>query len=310
MDQQTKDYRRVAEAIRYLGGKRAAQPSLAEVAVHVGVSPAHFQRLFTRWVGVSPKRYVQYLTLGHARRLLADRMTLLDAAYESGLSSPGRLHDLFVTWEAMTPGEYASGGRGLEIAYGWFSSPFGTALALGTDRGLCGLAFAEEKERGEVFSDMARRWPHAYFDERPDQLEEPVRRAFEQGETRLLLSGTPFQIKVWEALLRIPSGYVSTYETIARAAGNPNAVRAAGTAIGRNPLAWLIPCHRALRKSGELGGYHWGLGTKRAMLAREAARADAGASIQLSPSTEGGTGGAVPVGNQSRSPSPSTSAMP
>ncbi len=302
MDQQPRDYHRIAEAILFLEDKRFEQPSLAEVAKHVGMSPSHFQRLFTRWAGVSPKRFLQYLTLGHARELLADRFTVLDAAYETGLSSPGRLHDLFVTWEAMTPGEYAAKGEGLEIAFGWFDSPFGDVLALGTGRGLCGLAFAGEEGRREVFADMAGRWPRANLAERPGGLEATVARAFETGEARLLLSGTPFQIKVWEALLRIPSGYVTTYEAVARAAGNPSAVRAAGTAIGRNPVSWLIPCHRTLRKSGELGGYRWGLTAKRAMLAWESARRDGG-------------GGEMPVGlsrdrDQDSEARPSTSAMP
>ena len=302
MDQQPKDYQRIAEAIHFLEDGRFEQPSLAEVAEHVGMSPFHFQRLFTRWAGVSPKRFLQYLTLGHARELLADRFTVLDAAYETGLSSPGRLHDLFVTWEAMTPGEYAAKGKGLEIAYGWFDSPFGDVLALGTERGLCGLAFAEEEGRQETWSDMAGRWPRARFMERPGELEIAVARAFETGEARLLLSGTPFQIKVWEALLRIPSGYVTTYEAVARAAGNPSAVRAAGTAVGRNPVSWLIPCHRALRKSGALGGYRWGLTAKRAMLAWEAARRDGG-------------GGEMPTSasradGQDSAARPSTSAMP
>ena len=310
MDQQARDYQRIAKAIRYLGERQAGQPSLAEVAGHVGVSPTHFQRLFTRWAGVSPKRYVQYLTLGHARELLADRFTVLDAAYESGLSSPGRLHDLLVTWEAMTPGEYAARGAGLEIAYGWFHSPFGTALALGTGRGLCGLAFADEQGRDEAFADMAGRWPRARLVERPGQLEAAVKRAFDSGEARLLLCGTPFQIKVWEALLRIPSGYVTAYESIAAAAGRPSAARAAGTAIGRNPVSWLIPCHRALRKSGELGGYRWGLGTKRAMLVWEAARADAEGSARLGSRGEGQPGSNSRGVDHDLPPSPSTSAMP
>ena len=310
MDQQTRDYQRVAKAIRFLGEQRVSQPSLPEVAAHVGVSPAHFQRLFTRWAGVSPKRYVQYLTLDHARRLLADRYSVLDTAYESGLSSPGRLHDLFVTWEAMTPGEYAERGSGLEIAYGWFPTRFGEVLALGTRRGLCGLAFAADEGREAVFEDMAARWPRASLVEDPARLEGVVERAFDGGETRLLLSGTPFQIKVWEALLRIPSGFVTTYEEVARAIGQPRAARAAGTAIGRNPVSWLIPCHRALRKSGELGGYRWGADVKRAMLAWESVRANGGAAAPESRCREvlAECSGSGP--DQFLSPRPRTSAMP
>ncbi len=290
MKQQARDYRRIAAAIRYLDENRTGQPSLAEVAAHVGVSPAHFQRLFTRWAGVSPKRFLQYLTLDHARRLLAERSTVLDAALDAGLSSPGRLHDLFVTWEAMTPGEYAQRGAGLAIDYGWFRTPFGEALALGTGRGLCGLAFVDAEERESAFADMAGRWPRARLEENPARIGAAVEGAFRRGEARLLLSGTPFQIKVWEALLQIPSGYVSTYEAVAEAAGRPGAARAAGTAIGRNPVSWLIPCHRALRKSGELGGYRWGLETKRAMLAFEAARADCQrpGNVEAEPPAPGG----------------------
>lgn len=249
--------------------------TLEGLAGALDMSPAHFQRVFSSWVGVSPKRYQQYLTLDHAKTLLADRFTTLETANSVGLSGGGRLHDLFVTWEAMTPGEYANGGQGLQIAYGWFDSPFGEVLAMGTERGLCGLAFSEETGREAAFDDMIGRWPAADFVEKPDQLADWVKAAFEGGNTKLVLMGAPFQIKVWEALLQIPSGHVTTYSEIAKTVGNPKAVRAVGTAVGRNPISWLIPCHRALRKSGGLGGYHWGLPVKRAMLAYEAAKSDA-----------------------------------
>ena len=249
--------------------------SLDQLAAQLDMSPAHFQRLFSRWVGVSPKRYQQYLTLDHARSLLAERFTMLDAANELGLSGTGRLHDLFLKWEAMSPGEYARKGAGLTIRYGWFDSPFGQVLAMGTDRGLCGLAFADETGPDTAFSDMSSRWPAARFTEDPDRIAPWVMAAFgEKGDARLHLIGAPFQIKVWEALLAIPSGHVTTYSEIAGAIGHPKAVRAVGTAVGRNPISWLIPCHRAMRKSGGLGGYHWGLPVKRAMLAYESARAD------------------------------------
>lgn len=253
--------------------------SLDALAAQLNMSPAHFQRVFSRWVGVSPKRYQQYLTLDHARRLLAERFTLLDTAAETGLSGTGRLHDLFLRWEAMSPGEFARGGEGLTIRYGWFDSPFGEVLAMGTERGLCGMAFAAETGREAAMADLTARWPKARFTEAPEAIAPWVRAAFGTGggEARLHLMGAPFQIKVWEALLAIPSGHVTTYSEIAGAIGAPRAVRAVGTAVGRNPLAWLIPCHRALRKSGGLGGYHWGLPVKRAMLAWEAARADAAA---------------------------------
>jgi AraC family transcriptional regulator of adaptative response/methylated-DNA-[protein]-cysteine methyltransferase len=221
---------------------------------------------------------VQYLTLDHARRLLDERATVLDAAYGAGLSAPSRLHDLFVRWEAMTPGDYARRGDGLEIAWGWFDSPFGPALAMGAERGLCGLAFAAETGAEAAMADLTGRWPAARFVEAPERLRPWVEAAFAgRGETRIAAIGAPFQIKVWEALLRIPSGHVTTYAEIARAIGSPKAVRAVGSAVGRNPVSWLIPCHRALRKDGGLGGYHWGLGVKRAMLAWESARAEAAA---------------------------------
>lgn len=261
-------------AIRYLEARQPRQPSLEDAARHLGVSPSHLHRVFTKWVGVSPKRYLQHLTIGLARQRLAERFTVLETTYESGLSSPGRLHDLFVTWEAMTPGEFAARGEGLAIDFGWFDSPFGEALALGTARGLCGLAFTADTNRDAVLADMAGRWPRASLREKPANLAAWTRAAFNGGEARITLSGTPFQIKVWEALLAIPSGRVASYSEIARCVGAPGSSRAVGGAVGRNPVSWLIPCHRALRRNGELGGYHWGTGTKRAMLAWESMRAD------------------------------------
>jgi len=268
--------RRAIDLIDSHGGRTL---TLEELAREMRMSPAHFQRTFSRWVGVSPKRYQQYLMLGHARNMLRNRFTTLDTAAELGLSGSGRLHDMFMTWEAMTPGEYARYCAGLEISWGWFDSPFGPALVMGTAHGICGMAFASELGKSGTQDDLRRRWPGAMFTEKPECLRTWVRCAF--GETGpqdesvpLHVIGAPFQIKVWEALLRIPSGYVTTYSEIARSIDSPRASRAAGTAIGRNPISWLIPCHRALRKSGELGGYHWGLPVKRAILAYEAARAD------------------------------------
>jgi len=269
-------YELMAKALRHIEENRLDQPTLGDVAASVGLSAPHFQRAFSRWVGISPKRYQQYLTLDHARHLLKERFTVLDTTLETGLSGPGRLHDLFVRWEAMTPGEYARGGAGLTINYGWFDSPFGEVLAMGTDRGLCGMAFAAETGRDAAYADMVRRWPAANFIEASDNISKWAQAAFgEGGEAQLHLIGAPFQIKVWEALLSIPTGHVTTYSQIAEVIGNPKAVRAVGTAVGRNPVSWLIPCHRAMRKSGGLGGYHWGLPVKRAMLAWEAARLDA-----------------------------------
>ncbi len=265
--------RAIAE-IDAAGGERVA---LDDLAARLGMSGAHFQRLFTQWVGVSPKRYQQYLALGHARTLLAERFTVLEAAHSAGLSGSGRLHDLFLRWEAMTPGDFARGGAGLTIRWGWFDSPFGDAIVMGTDKGLCGLGFAAETGRAAAFSDLTGRWPKAEFVEDPARLRPWVEAAFGQAQgeaTPLYLIGAPFQIKVWEALLAIPSGQVTSYSEIARAVGKPTAMRAVGAAVGRNPVSWLIPCHRALAKSGALTGYHWGLPVKRAMLAWESARAD------------------------------------
>ena len=269
-------YAVIDRAIKFIGDRVGDQPSLEETAAAVGLSPAHFQRVFSQWVGVSPKKYQQYLTLDHARNLLKNRHTVLDAAQETGLSGSSRLHDLFVKWEAMTPGEYAKAGEGLTITWGWFGSPFGEMLAMGTDRGLCGMAFTEEIGREATWEDMTSRWPNATYVENAAAIMPWVGAALGQdGETALHLIGAPFQIKVWEALLNVPSGHVTTYSEIANRVGSPKAVRAVGTAVGKNPVSWLIPCHRALRKSGELGGYHWGLPVKRAMLAYEAARLEA-----------------------------------
>ena len=249
--------------------------SLDDLARRMDMSPAHFQRTFSAWVGVSPKRYQQYLTLDNAKTLLRDHFTTLETAHASGLSGSSRLHDLFVRWEAMSPGDYAKGGAGLTIHWGWFDSPFGPALAMGTKRGICGLAFAADTGAEPAMADLRSRWPKATFVEDPAALRGWVDAAFrEDGETTLHLIGAPMQIKVWEALLRIPSGQVTTYSEIATSIGAPKAVRAVGTAVGRNPVSWIIPCHRALRKSGALGGYHWGLPVKRALLAYEAARAE------------------------------------
>jgi AraC family transcriptional regulator, regulatory protein of adaptative response / methylated-DNA-[protein]-cysteine methyltransferase len=248
--------------------------TLDDLAGQMGMSAAHFQRTFSQWVGVSPKRYQQYLTLDHARRLLAERHTTLDTAHEVGLSGGGRLHDLFLTWEAMSPGDYARAGAGLTIYWGWFESPFGPAIVMGTDRGLCGMGFAAEMGEAAAMEDLITRWPRADFVEDPMRLRPWVDRAFgaDPDGPPLYLIGAPFQIKVWEALLRIPTGHVTTYSDIATAIGHPAAMRAVGSAVGRNPISFLIPCHRAIRRDGGLGGYHWGLPTKRSILAWEAAR--------------------------------------
>lgn len=277
---ETYHYQVMRRAIAAIDAAGDQPLSLADLAAQMQMSPAHFQRLFSTWVGVSPKRYQQYLTLDHAKTLLRDRFTTLETAHAVGLSGSGRLHDLLVRWEAMSPGDFAQGGEGLVIRWGWFDSAFGPALVMGTDRGICGLAFAAESGAEVAMADMMARWPQARFVEDADALHPWTTAALGMtGETRLHMIGAPFQLKVWEALLNIPSGHVTTYSEIAQAIGNPRAVRAVGTAVGRNPVSWLIPCHRALRKSGALGGYHWGLPLKRAMLAWEAARAEASRKI-------------------------------
>lgn len=283
----TYHYAVIARALRLID---AGGPGLTldDLAAQMAMSAAHFQRLFSQWVGVSPKRYQQYLTIDLARRLLAQRHTVLDTALATGLSGAGRLHDLFVRWEAMSPGDYALGGAGLAIRWGRLPSPFGEVLALATDRGLCGLAFTADCGFAAAMADMQARWPQATFTPDAGAVTPLVAAAFGAGgETRLHLIGAPFQIKVWEALLRIPSGHVTSYSQIAGAIGRPQAVRAVATAVGRNPVSWLIPCHRALRKSGGLGGYHWGLPVKRAMLAWEAARADSDLAADIFPADPG-----------------------
>ncbi|WP_435256444.1 bifunctional helix-turn-helix domain-containing protein/methylated-DNA--[protein]-cysteine S-methyltransferase [Thioclava sp. FR2] len=271
-------YNVIARALRHIddGGPGMTLDALSS---QMGMSPAHFQRVFSQWVGVSPKRYQQYLSLDHAKRLLETRLSLMETAGEVGLSGTSRLHDLFLTWEAMTPGDYARQGEGLTIYWGWFESPFGPAIVMGTEKGICGMGFAAEMGEEEAFADLLRRWPKANFVEDPMMLRPWVLAAFgakeDAAKAPLYLIGAPFQIKVWEALLKIPSGHVTTYGDIAEGIGHPKAVRAVGTAVGRNPISWLIPCHRALRKGGGLGGYHWGLPVKRALLAWESARSDA-----------------------------------
>jgi AraC family transcriptional regulator of adaptative response/methylated-DNA-[protein]-cysteine methyltransferase len=253
--------------------------TLDDLARQMNMSPAHFQRVFSRWVGVSPKRYQQYLTLGHAKTLLSERFTTLETAHASGLSGGGRLHDLFLRWEAMSPGEFARKGDGLTIFWGWFESPFGPALVMGTEKGLCGIGFSAETGEDHAWQDLISRWPKATYVEDPMRLRPWVLSAFgAEGAlepTPLFMIGAPFQIKVWEALMQVPSGHVTTYSEIAEFIGHPKAVRAVGTAVGRNPISYLIPCHRALRKSGGLGGYHWGLPVKRSILAWESARREA-----------------------------------
>jgi AraC family transcriptional regulator of adaptative response/methylated-DNA-[protein]-cysteine methyltransferase len=279
MEQQnTYHFAVMRRAIDYIDEATDRPLSLNALAAEMNMSPAHFQRLFSQWVGVSPKRYQQYLALDHAKSLLAERFTTLETADAIGLSGSGRLHDMFVKWEAMSPGDFARAGEGLTINYGWFDSAFGPALSLGTDRGICGLAFSAEFGPDIAMSDLRSRWPKATYVENPDAIAAWTKSALGlSGDTKLHMIGAPFQLQVWEALLRIPSGHVTTYSEIALSIGRPKAVRAVGTAVGRNPVSLLIPCHRALRKSGALGGYDWGLPVKRTLLAWESARADSAA---------------------------------
>lgn len=269
----TDDMARMAQAIAFLTARYRSQPSLDDAAAAVGLSPFHFQRLFTAHVGVSPKAFVGHLTLGHAKRELAQGTSVLGAALEVGLSGPSRLHDLCLKIEAMTPGEYAKAGAGLVIDVGFATSPFGTAIVAATGKGLCGLGFGDDENA--MFADMAARWPKAQYHRNDARAEQLSGRIFARHRADILplyLMGTPFQIKVWQALLAIPSGQFSSYGAIAQILHNPKASRAVGAAVGKNPISWLIPCHRVLGASGALTGYHWGMERKRAMLAVEAAR--------------------------------------
>src|SRR6185437_10126257 len=271
----TRDWRRIGRAIHFLTARYTEQPRLEDAAATVGLSPFHFQRLFTRYVGVSPKSFVGHLTLDHAKQELAGGASVLGAALDSGLSGSSRLHDLCLKIEAMTPGDYARGGRDLVIDYGFHDCPFGTALVMATEKGVCGLAFGDDGEDAAMMDDMRTRWPNATYRENRARTERIAKQIFEHSgdDIPLHLLGTPWQIKVWEALLAIPSGKMTTYRSVAEKLGNCKASRAVGTAVGRNPISWLIPCHRVLGSSGALTGYHWGLDRKRAMLAVEAARA-------------------------------------
>jgi AraC family transcriptional regulator, regulatory protein of adaptative response / methylated-DNA-[protein]-cysteine methyltransferase len=270
------DYARIEKALTYIADRVDEQPELDEVAATIGLSPFHFQRLFTRWVGVSPKKFLQYLTLERAKACLSDSASVLDAAHEAGLSGPSRLHDLFLAHEAVTPGEFKLRGEGLTISYGWAESPFGDCLIMTTPRGICGMAFAGEDGRTDCVADMGARWPRARFVEDEKTIARLGRAIFaprDDGERlKLVLYGSPFQIKVWEALLRIPQGALISYDGLAAAIGATGAARAVGSAVGDNPISFLIPCHRVIRKSGTISHYHWGRTRKMAMIGWEAAQ--------------------------------------
>jgi len=271
------DYARIEKALTYIADRVDEQPELDQVAAEIGLSPFHFQRLFTRWVGVSPKKFLQYLTLERAKACLTDSASVLDAAHEAGLSGPSRLHDLFLAHEAVTPGEFKLRGEGLTISYGWAESPFGDCLIMTTPRGICGMAFAGEDGRTDCLADMGARWPRAKFvqDEAAiARLGEAIfaPRGEKDEKLKLVLYGSPFQIKVWEALLRIPQGALVSYDGLATAIGATKAARAVGSAVGDNPISFLIPCHRVIRKSGTISHYHWGRPRKMAMIGWEAAQ--------------------------------------
>ncbi|MDH5233557.1 MAG: methylated-DNA--[protein]-cysteine S-methyltransferase [Gemmatimonadota bacterium] len=271
----TQDYARIEKAIRFLDRERAAAPSLAEAAAHVGLSETHFQKLFTRWAGISPKRFLQHRTAEVVKRLLREGRPVLDASYEAGLSGPGRLHDLLVNAEAATPGEVQRAGAGVTVQYGFHPTPFGECLIGVTSRGICHLAFVHPVSRREALERLRKEWSEAELKADQDATRESAAKAFPPpgaaGRPALALhvKGTNFQLKVWRALLEIPPGAVTTYGDLATRVGNPMASRAVGTAVGSNPVSYLIPCHRVIRSTGELGGYAWGPDRKRVMLALE-----------------------------------------
>jgi AraC family transcriptional regulator, regulatory protein of adaptative response / methylated-DNA-[protein]-cysteine methyltransferase len=274
------DYATVRRVIEMITEDYRDQPGLEDIAGRLEQSPTQLQKTFTRWAGLSPKAFLQAVTLDHAKRLLRqEELPLLETSFEVGLSGPSRLHDLFVTHEAMSPGEWKARGAGLTIRYGLHPSPFGGALVMITDRGLAGLAFTDEADGMDAFEDMSSRWPNAVYVEDSEATAPYASRIFDpkrwnpKEPLRVVLIGSDFQVRVWEALLRIPMGCAVTYSSIAEKLGQPTASRAVGAAVGRNPISFVVPCHRALGKSGALTGYHWGLTRKRAMLGWESGKA-------------------------------------
>jgi AraC family transcriptional regulator, regulatory protein of adaptative response / methylated-DNA-[protein]-cysteine methyltransferase len=272
------DYDVVRRAIGHIRGHWREQPEIEAIAEAAGVTPTELHHLFRRWAGLTPKAFLQALTLDGARQLLRDSASVLDATYEVGLSGPGRLHDLFVTHEAMSPGEWKSGGEGLTVHFGFHASPFGQALVMATERGLAGLAFADGGEERAALADMKRRWPKAAYVEDSARTAPIARRIFDSSQwrpeqpLRVVLIGSDWEVRVWEALLQIPMGRLATYSGIAGKVCTPAAARAVGAAVGKNPISFVVPCHRVVGKSGELTGYHWGITRKRAMLGWEAGK--------------------------------------
>lgn len=277
MNEETKlNYDRIAQAIAYIKTHFQQQPTLEEVAEKIHLSPSHFQRLFTEWAGTSPKKFLQYISIGHARQVLQESgVTLFDAAFATGLSSTSRLHDLFINIEGMTPAEYKSGGKNLSILYQFAESPFGPLLIASTPRGICSMGFIEEGQ--DALAALQEKFPEATLHEARDDFQQNALSIFANGQAplqsiKLHLKGTPFQLKVWECLLKIPMGKLTTYGTLAQQIGQPNASRAVGTAIGSNPVAFLIPCHRVIQASGKFDGYYWGTIRKTAMIGWEQSR--------------------------------------
>ena len=277
------DYDVVRRAIGHIRGHWREQPEIEAIAEAAGVTPTELHHLFRRWAGLTPKAFLQALTLDGARQLLRDSASVLDATYEVGLSGPGRLHDLFVTHEAMSPGEWKSGGEGLTVFFGFHPSPFGSALVMATERGLAGLAFADPGEERAALADMKRRWPRATYVENSARTAAVARRIFDPTQwqqdkpLRVVLIGTDWEVRVWETLLQIPMGRLTTYSDIASKIHKPAAARAVGAAVGKNPVSFVVPCHRVVGKSGDLTGYHWGITRKRAMLGWEAGQVGAAA---------------------------------
>jgi AraC family transcriptional regulator of adaptative response/methylated-DNA-[protein]-cysteine methyltransferase len=274
------DYALIRRAILYLSEGWATHPTLDDLAGHLGLSPAHCQKLFKRWCGLSPKEFVAAMALDRARQMLAGSASVLETAHEVGLSGGSRLHDLFITHEAMTPGEYKRRGAGVAISYAFCDSPFGDALVMATQRGICGIAFVDEDKgqtQADAFADMTGRWPQAIFTRAPATIAPLAARVFEpvrwhaEKPLRLVLIGSTFETRVWEALMKIPMGRAVSYADIARHLGQPTAARAVGAAVGRNPISFAVPCHRVLRGDGQLAGYHWGLTRKRALIGWETA---------------------------------------
>lgn len=274
LETRSADYARMAKALEWLADRWRERPSLDEAAAAVGLSPFHFQRIFTRWAGVSPKTFMAAIAHAEARRLLEAGTPVLEASLDAGLSGPSRLHDLFVAHEAVTPGEARRRGEGIDLTFGWAPTPFGKGLFVMSERGLAGLAFADPGEEEAAFADMHARFPAARWIRDDAAAKAMSIPAFGGGEVPIALIGPPFHVQVWKALLRIPAGATATYADVADWAGKPGAWRATGAAIGANPISYLIPCHRAIARDGRLTGYHWGLARKAAMLGMEAVAAD------------------------------------